>query len=132
VQQRQRSKQAKIAEDTFVESLSSKGLIFTRELDQRSAAEALGERAVNTPDIKFTLPVVICGMKCCWLEFKDYFGFPENPFVAQSEKRQFRKYVTALGPGAVVYSLGFQCGYPNIEGVWVFRAREVLQRIGNE
>jgi hypothetical protein len=29
-----------------------------------------------------------------------------------------------------VYAVGFRCGYPNIEGVGVFRAQEVLKSIG--
>jgi hypothetical protein len=79
--------------------------------------------------MRFTSPVMICGLPCNWLEFKDYFGFPDNPFVSSSEKKQLKKYSLAFGPGAVVYSLGFQCNYPSIEDVRVFRAREVLQSI---
>jgi hypothetical protein len=66
--------------------------------------------------MRFTSPVMICGLLCNWLEFKTYFGFPHNLFVSSSGKSQLKKYV---GPGTVVYSQGFQCN-PNIEDVSLF------------
>lgn len=56
-----------------------------------------------------------------WLEYKDYFSFRANPYVASHEKKQFRKYITGIGPGAVIYKLGFEVGYPLSEGVEAFR-----------
>lgn len=127
--QQQRSQLAQVAEDAFIEHFSRQGFNFATEVQQRQQAKHLGQRATHTPDMKFTSPVMICGLPCNWLEFKDYFGFPDNPFVSSSEKRQLKKYVLALGPGAVVYSLGFQSNYPNIKDVTGFRAQEVLQSI---
>ena len=126
-QQQRRSEMAQHAENAFVKSFTSRGFIFANENEQRQQAKRLGLSIPLTPDMKFVRPVTICGIPCNWLEFKDYFGFPNNPFVAQSEKRQYKKYVSAFGAGAVVYSLGFQSNYPNIEQVGVFRAKEVLQ-----
>lgn len=99
-------------------------------MEQRKPAELSGIRAPQTPGMIFTAPVVICGQTCSWLESKDYFAFPDSPFVAQSEERQLKKYVVALGSGAVVYAVGFQCGFPNIDVGEVFRAREALKSVG--
>lgn len=40
---------------------------------------------------------------------------------------QFRKYATQIGPGAVVYKLGFETDHVNINGVMTYREKEVLQ-----
>lgn len=128
-QHRRRSEMAQHAENAFLDKLCEQGFIFISEKQQRQQAVLLGLPVPPTPDAKFVPPVMVCGMLCNWLEFKDYFGFPDNPFVAQSGKRQFKKYVSALGAGAVVYSLGFQSKYSSIEGVRVLRAREVLWSI---
>ncbi|KAK5188878.1 hypothetical protein LTR72_010985 [Exophiala xenobiotica] len=127
--QQQRSQQAQQAEDAFIEHFSRQGFDFVGEGQQRQRAVLLEQRAIQTPDMRFTSPVKICGLPCNWLEFNDYFGFPDHPFVSSSEKKQLKKYVLAFGPGAVVYSLGFQSNYPNIKDVSVFRAWEVLQSI---
>ncbi|KIW36653.1 uncharacterized protein PV06_11165 [Exophiala oligosperma] len=127
--QKERSRLAQLAEDAFIGIFSRQGLDFTTESQQRQQAKLLEQRAFLTPDMKFTSPVMICGLLCNWLEFKDYFGFPDNPFVSSSERKQLKKYVVAFGSGAVVYLLGFQNNYPNIKDVGVFRAREVLQNL---
>ena len=64
---------------------------------------------------------------CTWLEYKNYFGFRSNPFVASASKKQYQKYAAQIGPGAVVYRLGFESGHVNIDGVMTFREKEVLQ-----
>jgi hypothetical protein len=128
--QRVRSQQAKVAESSFIKQFLTKGYLFITESEQHEQARVSGEHPLLTPDMLFISPVVICGKTCGWLEFKDYFGFPSNPFVSQKEKKQFNKYVKAFGSGAVVYEIGFQCGYPDIEGVETFRATEVLASIG--
>ncbi|KAK5203329.1 hypothetical protein LTR41_010972 [Exophiala xenobiotica] len=128
-QQRQRSQQAQRAEDAFIDHFCRQGFDFATEVQQRQQAELLGQRASQTPDMRFTSPVMIRGGLCNWLEFKDYFGFPDNPFVSSIEKKQLKKYVLAFGPGAVVYSLGFQSNHPNIEDVRAFKAQEVVQSI---
>ena len=127
--QRQRSQLAQLAEDAFIENFSRQGFAFATEVQQRQQSKLLGQHTIQTPDMRFAYPVMICDLPCNWLEFKDYFGFADNPFVSSSEKKQLKKYILAFGPGAVVYSLGFQSNYPNIEDVRVFRAREVLQSI---
>ena len=81
-----------------------------------------------TPDILFRHPVTVGGQLCSWLEFKDYFGFPNNPFVARSE-RKLGKYAIALGPGAVILSHGFQRGHPNVDMVRAFRTEDILHEL---
>jgi hypothetical protein len=122
---------AQQAEEMFIKTFSLQGYTFIREHEQRQQAQLLGLPVPQTPDIRFTPPVLVSGNPCNWIEFKNYFGFPQNPFVAQSEKRQFKRYVTYFGPGAVVYALGYQTNYPNIQGVSVFRAKEFLQGASN-
>ena len=39
---------------------------------------------------------------------KALFGFPKNPFIAQKEKLQVKKYLEHLGLGIIVYEIGFQ------------------------
>jgi hypothetical protein len=114
--------EAKCAEDSFCVALSRLGLKYIRESQQQGEA--------STPDILFRKPTIICGHLCFWLEFKNYFGFRENPFVASKNKKQFQKYATHIGPGAVVYKLGFESDHVNIDGVMTFREKEVLQDLG--
>ena len=114
--------EAKRAEDSFCLALSQRGLKYVRESQQQ------GETA--TPDIRLQNPTIIYGHLCFWLEFKNYFGFRENPFLASKNKKQFQKYATQIGPGAVVYKLGFEIDHINIDGVIAFREKEVLQDLG--
>ena len=80
-----------------------------------------------TPDIRFDSPISVLGQLCWWLEFKNYFGFRKNPFVAVKDKKQFLRYATQIGPGAVVYKLGYETGHLNVDGVVALREKEVLQ-----
>jgi hypothetical protein len=48
--------------------------------------------------------------------------------VGPSNKKQFRKHATQLGPGAVVYALGFETGHIDMEGVKVFREKEIREK----
>lgn len=128
--QKERSRLAQLAELSFVQRIRSNGYQVILENEIRLQANEKGLKLPPTPDMTFVSPILIDGKSCGWLEYKDYFGFPDNPFVAQSEKRQLQKYVRHLGPGAVVYALGFQCRYPNIDGVAVFKASDVLQTLG--
>lgn len=125
--QRRKSEIAQSHEDAFIEQLVHKGFSFTREKEQREDSSSLGLIRQGTPDVRFTNPVAVHGEVCGWIEFKDYFGFPNNPFIAQKEKRQLKKYVVTFGAGIVVYSCGFQQGYPKIDGVRVCRAAEFLE-----
>ena len=71
----------------------------------------------------------VVGHLCQWLEYKNFFGFRENPYVGPRNKKQLRKYATQLGPGAVVHALGFETGHIDIEGVKAFREKEVRQSL---
>ncbi|KAG9230854.1 hypothetical protein BJ875DRAFT_138783 [Amylocarpus encephaloides] len=110
---------AKFAEDSFCAELARLGYKFRRESQQEG--EAL------TPDIRFEEPIYVFGQLCWWLEFKNYFGFRKNPYVAVKDRRQFLKYATQIGSGAVVYKLGYETSHVNIDGVVTFREKEVLQ-----
>lgn len=127
--QRRKSQVAQVAEDSFVQHVRSYGHQVIRESDIRLQALEDGRPPMSTPDMVFIPPIFIDGKSCGWLEYKDYFGFPDNPFVAASEKRQLRRYTQQRGSGAVVYALGFQRHYPNIEGVAVFRAADILEAL---
>lgn len=118
-QNRVRAAKAEFAEDGFCAELICLGYKFRRESQQ--------EGETVTPDVRFDKPIFIFGQLCWWLEFKNYFGFRKNPFIAAKDKRQFLKYATQIGPGAVVYKLGYETGHVNIDGVVTFREKEVLQ-----
>lgn len=85
--------------------------------------------SASTPDILFKEPTIICGHLCWWLEYKNFFGFKANPFLAQKNKKQFRRYAEKIGPGVVVYKLGFETGHVNIEGVEILREQEVRKNL---
>jgi hypothetical protein len=119
---RLKAAEAKLAEDNFCAALRRCGFLFLREGQQQGEA--------STPDVRFQQHTSICGHLCLWLEYKNYFGFRDNPFVASKSKKQYRKYATNIGPGAVVYKLGFEIDHVNIDGVMTFREEEVLQDLG--
>ena len=83
-----------------------------------------------TPDIRFLEPILVHGHLCHWIEYKSYFGFKANPFIASKEKKQFKKYASELGSGAVVYKLGFEVDYIVVPGIRLFREAEVLHFMG--
>jgi len=117
-----RAAEAKAAERAFYADFSRFGYRCMCEDEQRGLS-------VLTPDILFDEPTLICGHLCQWLEYKSFFGFRRNPFVGPSNKKQFRKYTEQLGPGAVVYALGFELGHIDIEGVKAFREKEIRQSL---
>ena len=82
-----------------------------------------------TPDILFLVPIVINGVLCHWIEYKDTFGFQADPFVHKRNCKQYRKYATTFGSGMVVYKLGYQTKLLNIEGGFGFRKAEVIDWI---
>lgn len=82
-----------------------------------------------TPDIRFDEPTYILGQLCWWLEFKNHFGFRKNPFVAAKDRRQLLKYATQIGPGAVVYKLGYETSHVNIDGVVTFFEGSLVHRL---
>ncbi|RDL39422.1 uncharacterized protein BP5553_03762 [Venustampulla echinocandica] len=123
--QRVRTVEAQIAEDAFVAGFRRLGYDFLTENEQKASCRS----PTLTPDIRFKAPTLVCGHLCWWVEYKDFFGFRANPFVARSNKKQFRRYTMEIGPGAVVYKLGFETGYVDIEGVKVLREREATQSL---
>jgi hypothetical protein len=113
--------EAQLAEMQFTESVRNLGYIFLTEMEQREPMIS------PTPDIRFLNPIRICGHLCFWLEYKNYFGFRANPFLASQNRKQFKKYTAEIGPGAVVYKLGFETNHLNINRVKAFREKELLQ-----
>ena len=127
-----RARRAEDAESAFIEHLSRADtkLLRERELKERTqAALDAGQQDVVrlTPDALLSQPTLICGKVCAWVEYKHTFGFRTSPFVASKNKAQFRKYVSAFGPGMVVYKLGYETNHIHVEGVHCFREKEVLQ-----
>ena len=127
--QRERSRLAQIAEDQFIEEFGKLGYQYSREAEQRANCQNGNTNMRATPDILFQNPVIVYGHTCHWIEFKDYFGFPQNPFVAASEKRQVRKYIGQLGTGMLVYAAGYQTCHLQIAGLKVARAVEVVRSL---
>ncbi|KAL1881700.1 hypothetical protein Plec18167_003299 [Paecilomyces lecythidis] len=130
------------AEDEFLNNLRKKGFLFLTEKEQRNGKEAEEEKgekkrkkkkkqqmSAPTPDVRFKTSVNISGHTCLWLEYKNFFGFRKNPFVARNNRKQLTRYTTEIGPGAVVYRLGYETGHLNIEGVRVFRESDLLERL---
>ncbi|OBT43328.1 hypothetical protein VE00_06922 [Pseudogymnoascus sp. WSF 3629] len=113
-----RQAEAKSAEDAFVAGFDRLAYDYVTEDEQKSLSTL-------NPDIRFSKLTVVCGHLYLWLEYKDFFGFRANPYVARSNKKQFRKYAIEIGPGAVVYKLGFEIGHVDIEGVRLFHEEEV-------
>lgn len=130
------------AEDEFINNLRKKGFLFLTEKEQRNGKEAEEEKgekkrkkkkkqqmSAPTPDVRFKTSVNISGHTCLWLEYKNFFGFRKNPFVARNNRKQLTRYATEIGPGAVVYRLGYETGHLNIEGVRVFRESDLLEQL---
>jgi hypothetical protein len=113
--------QAQLAETQFTKSVRNLGYIFLTEIEQKESMISL------TPDIRFLDPIRIRGYLCFRLEYKNYFGFRANPYLASQNRKQFKKYTAETGPGAVVYKLEFEMNYLNIDGVKAFREKELLQ-----
>ncbi len=125
--QNERTKRALSAEQNFRKHFTELGYQFLDERQQRQQ-----QVGALTPDMLFPRPTLVNGYLCMWLEYKDYFGFRANPYVASHEKKQFRKYITGIGPGAVIYKLGFEVEYPSIEGVEAFREQEAVQSLSSQ
>lgn len=122
---KRRAEMAEHAEELFLASLTRLGYHFLSEAQQKNNTN-------GTPDIRFAEPTLICGYFCWWLEFKDYFGFRANPFLASQNEKQLSKYAAQIGPGAVVYKLGFETDHMNIEGVNILREKEVLMNLATQ
>lgn len=120
-----REAEAKSDQDAFAAGFERLAYDYVTEDEQKGLSTL-------TSDIRFNKPTLVCGHLCLWLEYKSFFGFRANPYVARSNKKQFRRYATEIGPGAVVYKLGFETGHVDIEGVRVLREKEVGQFLAGE
>ncbi|KAI9045748.1 zinc finger protein [Aspergillus affinis] len=123
---RQKSERALIQETSFIDQMRDLGYQFQTEREQKES------RLSPTPDIRFHEPVLVNGHSCHWIEYKNYFGFKANPFITSKNKKQFRKYVSGIGPGAVVYKLGYEIEHIAMIGVETFREAEFLYNLGQE
>lgn len=117
--QKEKTQKALSAEALFVEYFTIFGYQFLGESQQK-------ELINSTPDVHIHKPTLVCGHLCRWLEYKHFFGFRANPFVASENKKQFRRYTTEIGPGVIFYKLGFETGRLNIDSVRSLREHEVL------
>ncbi|KAK3612926.1 hypothetical protein LTR56_028168 [Elasticomyces elasticus] len=131
-----KANEANDAESAFIIRLLEVDPQLLRESQQqkqiKAALEAVRHDVVrSTPDALLSRRVKICGKDCAWVEFKNTFGFRLSPFVAAKNKKQFRRYASSLGPGMVVYKLGYEMDHVRIEGVHCFRETEVLHWLDN-
>ncbi|GAD92764.1 hypothetical protein PVAR5_1360 [Paecilomyces variotii No. 5] len=142
---RRKGELSRRAENEFIDALRKRRLLFLTEKEQQKG-QGRGDReeetkekkkkkkkkqqmSAPTPDIRFKSPVDISGHTCLWLEYKNFFGFRKNPFVAKKNRKQLGRYATEIGPGAVVYRLGYEMGHLDIEGVRVFRQSDLLAQL---
>ncbi|KAJ5559501.1 hypothetical protein N7513_001900 [Penicillium frequentans] len=116
----QKMERAYLQEVAFVNQVRDFGYQILTEKEQRES------QLRSTPDIRFLEPILIDGHLCHWIEFKNYFGFKSNPFIASKNKKQLNRYASEIGPGAVVYKLGFEIDHIVIAGIHSFREAEVL------
>lgn len=117
----QKDKEARLAEGCFIDRMRKSGYQFLTETEQNEL------KLLPTPDVRFLQPVSIEGRLCHWIEYKNFFGFRDNPFLAKNTRKQLNKYVSCLGAGAVVYRLGFETDHILDTGIYSFREAEVLR-----
>ncbi|KAJ5760882.1 hypothetical protein N7520_008038 [Penicillium odoratum] len=122
----QKMERAHSQEVDFVDQVRDFGYQLLTESEQKQS------QLRSTPDILFLEPVSIHGQLCHWIEFKSYFGFKSNPFIASKNKKQLKRYASELGPGAVVYKLGFEIDHIVAPGIHSFREKEVLNYMGQQ
>lgn len=94
---------AQAFEEELETYLRGEGLAFRTESDLRA------EGAWLTPDILLDAAVRIDGSEVRWLDAKNYPGVDADHLLG-SARRQIAKYVSAFGPGAVVFAGGVMCG----------------------
>ena len=78
----QKIERALLHEMSFVDQTQDFSYQFLTEDEQKES------QLRPTPDIRFLEPVRIHGHLCHWIDFKSYFGFKANPFIASKDKRQ--------------------------------------------
>lgn len=122
----QKKERALLHEVSFIDQVRKFGHQFLTESEQKE------KQLRPTPDIRFHEPVLIQGHLCHWIEYKSYFGFKSNPIITSKDKKQFKRYVSELGPGAVVYKLGFEIEHITATEIYFFREAEVLYLLGKK
>jgi Protein of unknown function TPD sequence-motif len=90
------------AEDKFVKQLAASGLKFRVQDTLVQEQKLAYGRAIATPDVLLTTPIVINGVEIHWLDYKDYVG-ADISFLARSNAKQCKRYVSMWGSGALVY-----------------------------
>lgn len=116
----QKAGRASFNEKNFVNQFRALGYEFLTEDEQKKL------QIQPTPDIRFYEPVMLSRQWCYWVEYKSYFGFSENPHINSKDSKQFKKYATKLGPGAVVYKLGYEMEHITVQDVTFHRETEFL------
>lgn len=74
--------------------------------------------------------MLIRGHLCRWIEYKNDFGSRKSPLITPSSKRQFKRYSDAIGPGLVVYKLGFEQEFLEIAGVKIMTEVDAVEELG--
>jgi hypothetical protein len=128
--ERAKAEQAQKAENDFVAQVRRLQPAMLDETQQKQRILAAKESGsplgiLATPDILFIVPTEINGADCHWIEYKNMFGFKQNPFVQSKIKQQCRKYASLFGAGIIVYRLGFETRLLDIEGVRVMHERDI-------
>lgn len=82
------------------------GLKFLTEKQQREA----GTNTSATPDFLMTAPIFYNGHQINWIDAKNFLGW-ESDLVYSKLKKQAKKYNTAFGHGAFIFSEGYVCGF---------------------
>jgi hypothetical protein len=103
---------ARIAADNeraLVDFFRGLGVGVTTQDDLVAAQVAKHGRAILTPDLLFREPVFINGIRCYWIDYKDYIGTTTN-FLYTSNKKQAAKYAAEWGPGAMCFHRAYVNG----------------------
>lgn len=80
--------------------------LMTEEELKKQQREKYG-REISTPDIVFDKPIYINDQSVKWLDCKNYYGSILNEFLIKKNQQQVDKYNAKWGPGALLFSLGF-------------------------
>jgi hypothetical protein len=133
--ERAKAEHAQKAENDFVEQVRRLQPAMLDETQQKQRILAARESGSPleiraTPDVLFHEPTEINGAVCHWIEYKNMFGFKQNPFVHSKIEQQCRRYASLFGTGIIVYRLGFEVRLLDVEGVHVMHERDVSFWIG--
>lgn len=79
------------------------------EFPHKTEDDLREEGSQTTPDILFTEPITINGIRINWIDYKDYIGTP-NTFLSNKLRKQAARYTEAHGQGAFAFNGGFIWG----------------------